>query len=1452
MDIDANDVSFDDYEVATSVEYYYWLRATNDSTQTQGDWQPNGALGRRSQTPPVVETLAISNNILGSALGGGNVLAAGGSAITNRGVVWSVGGVPTLESNAGKTVQGAGGGLGTYQSLISPTVGGVVYSVRAYAQNAERTAYGEVVTFQAECMADLPATLAATDVSATSFQAHWTAVAGAQSYRLDVSDRETFLGDYEANVAAHHNGVLGEGTGGTWEETNVLQSAGYVAMRVKEATLGTPAMDFDAGSGEALSFRARIFGGGGNGDFRNKITVSISTDGGVNWSVLGTRTPLNATLTPMEPFDLSGYNGTDVRVRLQTLSASANVGAGVVDVMVTNLLDPRGTFVEGYSNLTVSGTSQLVSGLEPETVYYYRVRAYASEDCTSGHSDTRVVTTRAYESTWDGGGGNNRNWTTAANWVGDELPQPTATVFFYSGINGTSPMIDLDGNQAVKALRFTDQAAANVNLRSNQLTVGSGGIGIGAGATGNLGISADLYLPDNQVWTNASAKDFTISGAISGGAEITKRGTGRIILTADASTFSGPLTVAEGALQIRGAAALGSISAGTVVADGAALELHGGGAAVTYNAEPVTLNGSGISGGGALRFVQNNVEFKGLITIADDARIQAASNSPVASGPIAIGEHTLTVGVAADATELRLGGNLTGTRAGSGEYAFVKDGDGRLRLTGDNLGLTGDFHLAGGEIRLGAADALGVSGVLVMGNNTVLKSASVADYDVGRPLSIRGNITLGEAATRTGSLTFADDVDLNGATRTVEVLQPITKQVEFQGELKNGNLNKAGPGLLVLSGATANGVVLSVAAGTLQGTTDNLKGNIANNGKVVFWQDTDGTYAGSLSGTGSLEKNGQGKLTLTGTSTHSGITMINEGLLMMEGAAANSAMVVSSGGALMGEGTVGDLMVNGIVHPGTASNEVGTLKAGDIYLAGGGTLRVDMANATGSVPGTHWDLLQGTGGIHVTAVEGNPFVIELVGDGTGFDPDGSFSWKIVDGTLPVTGWAPHRFTVDHSGLMNANLQGGSFMVAMDVDGDLAIQFQLPGIAVLGIDGSVITDGDSTPSLTDGTDFGLGSVGQPFLQTFIVTNDGLAAVQLDAVAISDPTGFFTVSNQPPTLIEPGSVGYLTIAYEATTTGTNTATVIITNNVDGKNPYTFAIRAVAGIAAPQNLRVTADLHEMVRLTWTRSGLPVVLLHRDGADLTGGPADGTVYSVGDDCGGGKVLYKGTAEALDHEVPQNTTNFYAIYSVAGTGADTVYSMGVTDYEAYTPIFVPGRILEPFSRTNSLNFSEGINRGQGWSSSGWTVGGSSPAFTIGTSSLNSAVAYPTEGGNLAQSTVGNGQAAEARRNFASTWSTDLYLSWVMKVPNAGQVPYAGIEVLGASSAPMFRLGLPTSTPYAGIQLPGGNSSNSTLTVEDGVEYTYVAKLVKSSKTVYLLRYTTNDVIKPSATDEPP
>ena len=81
------------------------------------------------------------------------------------------------------------------------------------------------------------------------------------------------------------------------------------------------------------------------------------------------------------------------------------------------------------------------------------------------------------------------------------------------------------------------------------------------------------------------------------------------------------------------------------------------------------------------------------------------------------------------------------------------------------------------------------------------------------------------------------------------------------------------------------------------GNSTNLQGNIVNNAAVVFNQTVGGTYAGAMSGTGSLTKSGAGTLTLTGMNNYVGGTTVTAGTLQgdatsLQGNIVNNAAVV--------------------------------------------------------------------------------------------------------------------------------------------------------------------------------------------------------------------------------------------------------------------------------------------------------------------------------------------------------------------------------------------------------------------------------------------------------------------------------------------------------------------------------------------------------------------------------
>lgn len=92
---------------------------------------------------PTVTTATITSIAGTSATGGGNITNDGGSAITARGICYSLTANPTISSS--KTSDGTGSGV--FVSSMTKLNGLTTYHVRAYATNTVGTTYGSDVQF---------------------------------------------------------------------------------------------------------------------------------------------------------------------------------------------------------------------------------------------------------------------------------------------------------------------------------------------------------------------------------------------------------------------------------------------------------------------------------------------------------------------------------------------------------------------------------------------------------------------------------------------------------------------------------------------------------------------------------------------------------------------------------------------------------------------------------------------------------------------------------------------------------------------------------------------------------------------------------------------------------------------------------------------------------------------------------------------------------------------------------------------------------------------------------------------------------------------------------------------------------------------------------------------------------------------------------------------------------
>lgn len=308
---------------------------------------------------------------------------------------------------------------------------------------------------------------------------------------------------------------------------------------------------------------------------------------------------------------------------------------------------------------------------------------------------------------------------------------------------------------------------------------------------------------------------------------------------------------------------------------------------------------------GTLSIHNNGSLGSGILTFAaNGTTLQAGASNLIISNPVritgngAIDSNGTTITIAGTVSDFTPGGILTKTGAGT------------LSLIGANT-YTGGTNLNQGTLSIGNITAIG-SGTLTFGvndGNILLPTSSLA---------ISNSIALSKNGI----------IDSNGQT------------IAISGNISGaGSLTKDGAGTLILTGANDYSGGTTVSAGTLEGNTTSLQGAILNNASVVFNQTSAGTYAGQMSGTGSLNKIGAGQLIVSGNNTYSGATTVSSGMLTLNGSII-SPLTTLSGTFLNGNGTItGDTVIGGTLGPGTS---IGTFRIiGNITFQTGSTFQVE-------------------------------------------------------------------------------------------------------------------------------------------------------------------------------------------------------------------------------------------------------------------------------------------------------------------------------------------------------------------------------------------------------------------------------------------------------------------------------------------------------------------------------
>ncbi|WP_260590772.1 autotransporter-associated beta strand repeat-containing protein [Variovorax sp. DXTD-1] len=406
---------------------------------------------------------------------------------------------------------------------------------------------------------------------------------------------------------------------------------------------------------------------------------------------------------------------------------------------------------------------------------------------------------------------------------------------------------------------------------SANLVLDGGGLQY-TGTTTSTNRGFTLGAGNGTVDVNNAATTLTVSGAVvqqaGGNRRLTKNGAGTLVLSGT-NTYTGGNTVNAGVLRAGSTQAFGALSGAGVMtlanAAGVTLDLN------NFSNSIGPLNGGGANGGNVtlgsatLRIASGNGNYSGVIsgtggvwrTDGGNQTFNGCNNTY--TGVTNLQGATLTVDCLAN------GGAASGIGASSNASANLTFTNGNLNYTGGTVSIDRGFNLAGyGVIDVVSGTTLGFSGQVIGGGELYKDNAGT--------LVLSGNNTYTNNTRVRGGTLRAGSNTAFGTTNSFWL-------DNTAGALLDLNNFNANAGALIGGGAAGGNITLGT-------------------GTLTIRDGLGQTYAGAISGTGNLIKNGGGTQTLSGcNSSYSGTTTINAGVLAvgcLPNGGVNSAMGASS------------------------------------------------------------------------------------------------------------------------------------------------------------------------------------------------------------------------------------------------------------------------------------------------------------------------------------------------------------------------------------------------------------------------------------------------------------------------------------------------------------------------------------------------------------------------------
>jgi autotransporter-associated beta strand protein len=893
----------------------------------------------------------------------------------------------------------------------------------------------------------------------------------------------------------------------------------------------------------------------------------------------------------------------------------------------------------------------------------------------------------------------------------------------------------------------------------------------------NQTITMAAGLQPGSITVNNSTYSYALTGGgIAGSTGITKTGSLGLDL-GGTNSYTGAVSVNNGTLRITTNTALGSTAGGTTVSGTGTLDIGGIGTinALNIQGEAVTISGAGVGGAGAIinsSAVDQQNAF-GLVTLAGNASIGGTSRWDIR------GANSL----------LNLAGNKL-TKVGSNlVYATV---DGTIS-SGDVEVDSGTFAIWNGTV-LGAGD-------IKVNPGAVLELSNMVAGKFDRQITLNGgSVTSASAngATSGGSVIYTAASTINNANN-LTLSGAIT---ETGGPF---DLVKTGAGSLILTGTNGLTGKVNVTAGILRVPTDALLGPAtgadaitlqgggrlqagtatagvdltlssskgitlpAGDGGFHVWTGFTLSYAGDITGAGSLTKTDGGTLVYSGTASHTGATTINGGAATLNGATVSGTNILQVGTATLNIGA-GSAITTPTFVTSQGSNTSSTINQS------GGSLTITGTNSTNSNAASflfgHW----GGGNTSVYNLSGG--VLDSVG------AELSLGWDSSNAVFNQSGGTANLLGLDLG-------NGRSNPAAYNLNG---------GTLNLGANG-ITTNGSKAVNIGGGTlgAFANWTTGQAIVLT---ANGGNVTVNtLDSVDNTTARNITTTGalSGPGGLVKTGA-GTLLFNGAAQYTGTTTVNdgrLAVDGNQPGNrlsnnhqvtvnNGGTFQINGVNALPQGANaVDFTLNSGGILNvMTGFSAQSPAAGSHAHIRNLTlnGGTVDfsysgsGTAYSTESFLLGGQITVGGTtvstiqsstAEALSGLAIQGTKTFSVADATGSSATDLLVTAEIEDGDSTGGVTKTGagtlEVTAANSYTNGTIVNVGkllVNNTSGSGTGTNTVTVAAGAFLGGTGTI--------AGATTVNGTLEPGSNAVGTLNASSTVSLAVGSTYAVEITGAG------------------------------------------------------------------------------------